>query len=75
MDWININDKRPEKYQEVLVCSNEGRVKTAIYMGNEKWSTYVPIVYWQPFPAPPDGLVEIPIEEPKKKRRGRPRKV
>ena len=75
MDWININDKMPEKYQEILVCSNEGRVKAATYMGGGKWSTYLPIVYWAPFPAPPDGLVETPIEEPKKKRRGRPKKV
>ena len=73
MDWININDRYPEKYQEVLIASDDGRVKTAIYMGNGKWSTYLPIVCWAPFPAPPDGLVEIPIEAPKKKR-GRPKK-
>ena len=72
MEWINVNDQMPDKYQEVIICSPEGRVKTAIYMGNA-WSTYVPVVYWMPFPDPPDGLSETPIEAPKKKR-GRPKK-
>lgn len=73
MDWININDKKPEPYQEVLVCSTEGHVKSAIYMGG-KWNTFLEVAYWMPMPAPPDGLSVVPIEAPKKKR-GRPKKA
>lgn len=74
MDWININDRLPQQYVEVIVCSNEGRVRAAIYMGGGKWNTFLPVVYWMPMPTPPDGLVESPVEEPKKKR-GRKKKV
>ena len=74
MDWINVNDKLPEKYKEVIVASNEGHVRAAIYMGVGKWNTFLPITYWMPFPTPPDGLTKVVVEEPKKKR-GRPKKV
>lgn len=77
MDWININDKYPDKYKEVIIASNEGIVKSAIYMGNGKWSTFVPVTYWMPYPSPPDipmKTKEVPVEAPKKKR-GRPKKV
>ena len=29
MEWININDRWPEKYQEVIICTNEGIVKSS----------------------------------------------
>ena len=80
MDWINIKDKQPTQYQEVIVTSNEGVVKSAIYMGGGKWNTFVPVSYWMPYPNPPavtsDVVVEVsaPTEAPKKKR-GRPKKV
>ena len=74
MDWININDKQPDSYQEVIIASNEGRVKSAIYMGAGKWNTFLEIAYWMPMPEPPDGLSVVPVETPKKKR-GRPKKV
>ena len=74
MDWININDKKPEFYQEVIICSNEGKVKSAIYMGNGKWNTFLVVTHWMPFPSPHNGAVEVTIEAPKKKR-GRPKKV
>jgi hypothetical protein len=77
MNWININDRQPDPYQEVIICSDESNVKSAIYMGNSKWSTFVPVAYWMPYPSPPDvttNTTEAPIEAPKKKR-GRPKKI
>ena len=77
MEWININDKKPNPYQEVIICSNEGRVKSAIYMRDGKWNTFIPVVYWMPYPNPPvatTNTTEAPVEAPKKKR-GRPKKV
>ena len=76
MDWINIKDKQPNPFQEVIICSSDGHVKSAIYMNNLKWSTFVEVSYWQPFPNPPDTLNETneaPVE-PVKKKRGRPKK-
>ena len=71
MDWININDKWPEKYQDVIICSNDGVVKQSLHMGNAKFTTYLQVVYWMPMPETPkiERAEEIP-----KKRRGRPKK-
>lgn len=74
MDWININDKQPSPYQEVIICSDEGRVKSAIYMKDGKWSTFVKVIYWMPMPEAPDMESKDPVEAPKNKR-GRPKKV
>ena len=84
--WININDQQPDKFSEILICTNEGRVKAAIYMGNGKFNTFLPVAYWMPFPEPPkpqkptkvieetkETVVEKPVE-PVKKKRGRPKK-
>lgn len=74
MDWISIKDKQPEPYQEVIIASNEGRVKSAIYIGAGKWNTFLEIAYWMPMPKLPNGLSVVSVETPKKKR-GRPKKV
>jgi hypothetical protein len=76
MNWINIKDQQPKLFQEVIICSNFGNVKSAIYMGNGKWNTFVEVAYWQPFPNPPETLnetKEAPVD-PIKKKRGRPKK-
>lgn len=74
MDWININDKWPEKYQDVIICSNTGVVKSAMYLGNKKFATYLKVVYWMNMPeAPKIETVEIE-DKPVKKKRGRPKK-
>lgn len=73
MDWINIDDRWPEKYQDVIICSNEGIVKPALHMGGGKFSTYVRVNYWMPYPSAPDCVDKVVVEEPKK-RRGRPKK-
>lgn len=74
MDWININDHLPEKYQDVIVCTDTGRVKAALHMGNGKFDTYMKVLYWMPMPeAPKIETVEIKEEQAKKKR-GRPKK-
>ena len=71
MDWININDKWPEKYQDVIICTNEGIVKPSLHMGNAKFTTYMQVAYWMPMPEAPK--IEK-IEETPKKRRGRHKK-
>ena len=74
MDWINIKDKQPELYKEVIICSNDGRVKSAICVGNNKWNTFLEVAYWMPFPEAPNGLSVEVVEQPVKKKRGRPKK-
>ena len=71
MDWININDKLPEKYQDVIICTNDGIVKPSLHMGNAKFTTYMQVAYWMPMPEAPK--IEKTEETPKK-RRGRPKK-
>ena len=78
MEWIKISDKEPEKYKEVIICSDTGIVKSATYMGNLKWTTYNQVVFWMPMPDAPKDLVkkeEEPVIEQPKKKRGRPKKV
>lgn len=73
MEWINIKDKLPAPYQEVIICSTDGHVKSAIYMGG-KWNTFLEVAYWMLMPELPDELSVVPAEVIKKKR-GRPKKV
>ena len=77
MKWFDAKTNPPDPYQEVIICSDEHRVKSAIYLGNGKYSTFVNVVYWMPFPKPPEvenEVSESPVE-PVKKNRGRPKKV
>lgn len=74
MDWININDKWPEKYQDVIICTNEGIVKSALHMGNAKFNTYLQVVYWMQMPEAPKFEVEEIEDKPEKKKCGRPKK-
>ena len=75
MDWIDINDKLPIKYEEVIVCSRDCTVKSAVYLDNGKWTTYLPVTHWMPYPEPPEQLPsDEPVVEPVKKKRGRPKK-
>lgn len=78
MNWINVNEKLPTKYAEVIVCSRDGAVKSAVYLDNGKWTTYIPVTHWMSYPEPPvieneDKKEEKPVE-PVKKKRGRPKK-
>ena len=78
MEWFKLSDKEPEKYEEVIICTDAGRVKSATYMGGLKWTTYSNVVFLMPMPKAPKGLVkkeEEPVVEQPKKKRGRPRKV
>jgi hypothetical protein len=78
MEWIKLSDKEPEKYEEVIVCTDMGSVKSAKYMGGLKWSTYSQVIMWMPMPYAPNEITEkeeeTVVEQPKKKR-GRPKKV
>lgn len=78
MEWIKISEKEPMKYEEVIICSDTGIVKSATYMGNLKWTTYNQVVFWMPMPDAPndfDEKEETPVVEQPKKKRGRPKKV
>lgn len=78
MEWIKLSDKEPEKYEEVIVCTDMGSVKSAKYMGGLKWSTYSQVDFWMPMPKAPKNDVkkeEYPVIEQPKKKRGRPKKV
>ena len=78
MEWNYISDnKYPKQYEEVIVCSRLGKVKTAIYLGNNKWSTFYDIVCWMGFPESP---IEVNKEDMQVvpavvKKRGRPKKA
>lgn len=49
--WRDPVTDPPEEYTEVIVQTETGRVRTAIMMKG-RWNTHVPIVLWQPMPAP-----------------------
>lgn len=74
MDWINVKDKLPDKYKEVIICSDTKSVKSAIHLGDNKWSTFLQVVYWMPMPSAPNMSIDESVEQPKKKR-GRPKKI
>lgn len=73
MDWINAKTQLPEKYQEVIICSDEGRVKSAIHLGDGKYNTFLNVAYWQPFPEAPENIEDVEVGVPKK--RGRKKKA
>lgn len=70
MEWKKITEEEPKKFEEVIICSDTGKVKPATYFGGFKWSTYLQVALWMPMP---DAPAEFSIEhsEPEKKKRGR----
>jgi len=72
MDWFDINNDQPKKYEEVIVASINGIVKSAIYLGNGKFTTYLNITHWMHMPEAPK--LQTMESEPVKKTRGRPKK-
>jgi hypothetical protein len=78
MEWIKLSEKEPKKYEEVIICSDTGIVKSATYLGNLKWTTYNQVILWMHMPDAPNDFEdkeEEPIVEQPKKKRGRPKKV
>ena len=74
MEWINVSDRFPKLYQEVIICSDEGRVKAATYLGNSKWNTFLNVVWWMSLPEAPEINNNITVEEEQPKKRGRKKK-
>ena len=76
MEWNYISDnKYPAQFEEVIICSNFGRVKAATYMGNHKFNTFFDVVCWTSFPeAPIKPNTETQVVESVNKKRGRPKK-
>ena len=73
MDWINVKDRLPEKFKEVIIATDDGVVKSAIYAGGDKWNTFLNITHWMEYPKAPEVIVSD--EEEPIKRRGRRKKV
>lgn len=71
MEWINAKEQPPKPYQEIMICSDEGKVKPATYLGNGKYNTFLNVEWWQPYPTPPETITK---ETTVLKKRGRPRK-
>lgn len=77
-EWkkLQIPDQEPKQYEEVIVCSDEGKVKSAAYLGNGKWSTYLTVALWTDMPkAPVDLMSGTENVEDVPKKRGRKKKV
>ena len=63
--WISVEERLPNKYEEVLICTDEygkslmGFATTAIWEGNiwlEAWTkkeTIWAVTHWRPLPEPP----------------------
>ena len=73
-NWIHISNP-PEKFEEVIICSDEGRRKSAIYMGDGKWNTFLRVEWWMPFPDAPKRKATEVVTEDMPKKRGRKKKV
>lgn len=76
MEWNYISDnKYPDQFEEVIICSNLGRVKAATYMGNHKFNTFFDVVCWTSFPeAPIKSDINTSEVKMAQKKRGRPKK-
>lgn len=72
MNWINLNDEKPKKYEEVIIASIDGAVKSAVYLDNGKFTTYLNVTHWMHMPEAPK--LQTMESEPVKKTRGRPKK-
>lgn len=72
-NWTHISEGFPQTFQDVIVCSDEDKVKPAKYLGNNKWDTYLKVEYWMSLPTPPKHKI-IVSDDDAPKRRGRPKK-
>lgn len=77
MNWININDDKPKRYETVIISSVDGIVKPATYFDNGKFDTYLDVTHWMHMPEPPkiEEREDVIKDQPIKKKRGRPKKV
>lgn len=69
MEWKKITEEEPQKFEEVIICSDTGKVKPATYFGGYKWSTYLQVVLWTPMPEAPAEIGKH--NKPEQKKRGR----
>ena len=74
MDWISVKDRLPNKYCEVIIATDDGTVKSAVYLPNGKWNTFLNITHWMEYPEAPEVDV-VDVEDEPIKRRGRKKKV
>lgn len=74
MDWISVKDRLPNNFNEVIVATDDGIVKSAMYMSNGKWNTFLNITHWMEYPEAPE-VDAVDEEDEPIKRRGRKKKV
>lgn len=66
-EWYDINLEDPPDGKEVLVYTDDGKMRVCIYF-NGRWNTYLKITHWAKLPKRPDNeIVEV-------KKKGRPKK-
>jgi hypothetical protein len=57
MEWINVDDKLPEAYKEVLIWNNKNGFAVAYYCFDTYWQDINYISYnpdfWMPLPEKP----------------------
>lgn len=73
MDWISVKDRLPDNFHEVIIATDDSRVKSAMHMVDGKWNTFLNVTHWMEYPEAPEVVVSDE-EEPIKKR-GRKSKV
>lgn len=74
MDWISVKDRLPDKFHEVIIATDDGKVKSAMYMYDGKWNTFLNVTHWMEYPEAPEVDI-VDIEKEPVKKRGRKKKV
>lgn len=64
-DWRDPVADPPEEYTEVIITTETGRVTSATYTRG-RWSTYTPILCWQPMPKAGKEIKSASAEPPAK---------
>lgn len=59
MEWINAEKNSPKKYNDYLICSEDGIIEKALYI-NDKWYNACGgmVKYWMPLPKPPQEKID-----------------
>ena len=46
MDWISVKDRLPDNFHEVIIATDDSRVKSAMHMVDGKWNTFLNVTHW-----------------------------
>ena len=53
--WISVNDRLPERWQNVLSVSKYGKVCVDYVFTDGSWWSDRDVTHWMPLPQPPKG--------------------